>query len=1223
VKRDWVLGARSDKVWAEIWSDIGPRIQRVLSTGTATWDESLLLYLERSGFAEETYHTFSYSPLANDEGHTVGMLCVVAEVTEGVINERQLDLLRKLGARLSTATTQIEVTDSLAASFGEGSPDLPFGLVYLTASNENEAQLVAGFGLEVGSAAAPAKIPLNSLEGPWPLGKATTAPEVVPTPDVARSSLQLRYWQEPPAQGLIVPIMVSEGGRPVGYFVAGLNPHRAFGEDYQGFIKLLTGQLAAAMARADEFESAKARAEALAEIDRAKTAFFSNISHEFRTPLTLMLGPLESILDDGVDRLSPDALSLLEVAHRNAQRLLRLVNALLDFSRIEAGRTEANYRPTQLFALTAELASSFRSACERAGLSLIIEGEEPSDPVYVDQEMWEKIVLNLMSNAFKFTLEGGITVRLRAVDDKAILEVRDTGVGIPPSELPRLFERFHRIQGTRGRSFEGSGIGLALVHDLVQLHGGEIAVDSQLGVGTTFKVSVPLVRGDLPSVALASLEAEPHPSKGAQAFVEEALRWIPGAQDTAGGSLPRDASLTSTSRSVRREGRVLVADDNADLRGYVTRLLDSAGYTIQPVADGAAALAAARAERPDLILTDVMMPEMDGFQLLRAIRDDPAMSDIPVVMLTARAGDEPQVEGLEAGADDYLSKPFSARELLARVSANLEMARTRRRAADAVRESEAKLQVEREFLATILAKAPIGISIVDPEGRMSMLNERGAELLGQRRLTEGPEDFVLYGAVHADGTPYASDDYPTLRAARGERIDGERVLYDRQGPEGAERLVLEVDAVPIRGPDGALAGALTVFEDAGARERAEDELRGRIALAIAEREAAREEVHQLQKLETIGQLTGGIAHDFNNLLTPIVGALSIISRRYATDDRAEKIISVAQQATERARVLVNRLLMFGRRQHLEPRPVDLGQLVTGMRDLIERSLSGQIGIRYTLNAGSLTVFADPNQLELAILNLCVNSRDAMPDGGDLEISVETVSGDQDPELGSGRYVRVSVADTGIGMDAETLKRAIEPFYSTKDVGKGTGLGLSMVHGLAAQSGGLLRLQSALGRGTTASILLPAVDIEVDAPAQHPAAGDYEGSTQTSLKILLVDDEELVRVSTAQMLELNGHEVEQAASGPAALQILKTRRDLNVLIADYMMPGMTGVALVAAARALQPALPALLITGYAGTDANPDDGLARLGKPFGQSELNAALREVVEAVDSSGPLGAVP
>jgi signal transduction histidine kinase/DNA-binding response OmpR family regulator len=1208
VKRDWVLGARSDKVWAEIWPDVGPRIAHVLETGEATWDEALLLYLERSGFTEETYHTFSYSPLADDIGKTVGMLCVVAEVTERVIGERQLDLLRDMGARLSAASSRTDVMSAITACFQAGAPDVPFGLVYLVEPGDGSLTRTAIHGLDPDTSATPARFDLDDPQCPWPFARATAGPVRAPAPKAALGEFALLHWQQPPSEALITPITVSDGGAPVGYLIAGLNPHREFNPDYGGFLELLTGQIAAAIARADEYESAKARAEALSEINRAKTAFFSNISHEFRTPLTLMLGPLEAVLAKPPESFSPEDRDLLDAAHRNAQRLLRLVNALLDFSRIEAERAEARYQPTDIAALTTELASTFRSACERAGLTLTIDCQHGDLLADVDQDMWEKIVLNLMSNAFKFTLEGGISVRLHTRDGRAVMEIQDTGVGIPPTEMPRLFERFHRVQGAKGRSFEGSGIGLALVHDLVDLHGGAISATSEVGLGTTFRVDIPLEQEGLPRSEGAPDVAKAEVSDRAQAFAQEALLWLPEAISghDAMGDTVRDVTADAA-RPGAREGRVLVADDNRDLRDYVRRLLQDAGYAVDIAADGAGALEAARRQRPDLLLTDVMMPGMDGFELLQAVREDPQLSDLPVVMLSARAGEEAQVEGLEAGADDYLSKPFSARELLARVSANLDMARTRRQAAEALRLSEAKLQVEREFLSSVLAKAPVGIAIVDRDGRVTTLNERGAELIGHRPPPRGPDSIGASGAIHADGRPYARAEYPSWRAARGERIDAERLIYLRGGPGGHERIVLEVDAVPIRGPDGDPAGAVTVFDDAGARERTEEALRARVDRAIAEREAAREELHQLQKLETIGQLTGGVAHDFNNLLTPIVGALDILARRYAEDERARRIISGAQQSAERARVLVNRLLTFGRRQHLEPRAVNLGELVTGMSDLIGRSLNALITVHYAVAPDLPAVIADPNQLELAILNLCVNARDAMPGGGELTISVEARDGREMPQPRAGKYVCVRVADTGVGMDPQTLQRAVEPFFSTKEIGRGTGLGLSMVHGLAAQSGGMFDLQSQPGRGAIASICLPAADVQV---APRPEGHGEAMVPSEPLRILLVDDEELVRNATLEMLESGGHEVDGAASAAAALQILRQRRDYDALIVDYMMPGLNGVALVSEARAITPDLPALLITGYAGLNPDLDDGLRRLEKPFRQAELEAALSEVV-------------
>jgi signal transduction histidine kinase len=463
--------------------------------------------------------------------------------------------------------------------------------------------------------------------------------------------------------------------------VAGVSSRLLMNEPYRGFYDLAAVAVSAALANARAYEEERQKAAALAEIDRAKTAFFSNVSHEFRTPLTLMLGPTEDALASPAQALSGES---LQMVHRNALRLMRLVNSLLDFSRIESGRAQASYEPSDLSAMTAYLASAFRSAIERTGLAFEVECESLPEPIHVDHDMWEKIVLNLLSNALKFTFEGSIGVSVLWRGDHAELEVRDTGAGIPENELPRLFERFHRVHGARSRTHEGSGIGLALVHDLVRLHGGTVRVASRPGEGTTFTVSIPRGSAHLPPERIVAKRSTAWTAKGAMPFVEEALRWS--------GSSKRDAvgpsAAAPTPSAARADARILVVDDNADLRDYIVNLLGDR-YAVETAVDGLAALEAARLRKPALVLSDVMMPRLDGFGLLRALHADPALRDVPVILLSARAGEESTIEGLEAGADDYLVKPFAARELLARVRTHVELARQREAVARAKDAAEA------------------------------------------------------------------------------------------------------------------------------------------------------------------------------------------------------------------------------------------------------------------------------------------------------------------------------------------------------------------------------------------------------------------------------------------------------------------------------------------------------------------------------------------------------
>jgi PAS domain S-box-containing protein len=472
--------------------------------------------------------------------------------------------------------------------------------------------------------------------------------------------------------------------------------------------------------KAYEREIARQREE-LAQLDKLKTQFFANISHEFRTPLTLMMGPLEDALAAPAG-LSADNRERLDLAHRNALRQLKLVNTLLEFSRIEAGRMEASFEPTDLAALTADLASVFRSTIERAGLMLVVDCPPLPEPVYVDRAMWEKLVLNLLSNAFKFTFEGAIHVSLRAVGNAARFTVRDTGTGIPEDELPRLFERFHRVKHARGRSFEGSGIGLALVKELVRLHGGEVTVESTEGSGSAFTVTVPFGSAHLPADRLDAPRDQTAADPGAQAFVQEALRWLP--DEHAGVA----TDVEPPSADVRAGSRILVADDNADMREYIRRLLTA--YDVVTVADGAAALRSARARRPDLVLTDVMMPGVDGLELMRAFRADPALSYVPVILLSARAGEESRIEGLEAGADEYLVKPFSARELLACVRAQLRLAESRQLSREALRASEERHRALVTASSDVVFQMSADWTVMQPLDGRNLVASNSTPILG-------------------------------------------------------------------------------------------------------------------------------------------------------------------------------------------------------------------------------------------------------------------------------------------------------------------------------------------------------------------------------------------------------------------------------------------------------------------------------------------------------------
>lgn len=423
--------------------------------------------------------------------------------------------------------------------------------------------------------------------------------------------------------------------------------------------------------------------------------FFSNVSHEFRTPLTLILGPIEDAVAGG-QGLSTDKLDLVR---RNALRLHRMVNALLDFSRIEAGRAQATFVPTDLSTFTRELVGAFQSAIESAGLTMVVDCPPLPEAIYVDPDMWEKVVFNLLSNAVKYTHRGHIRVAMRWQDAHPILTVADTGVGIPEEELPRIFERFHRVRGTLGRSHEGTGIGLALVHELTKLHGGSVTVESRVGQGTTLTLQLRSGSAHLASEHVVHTPRPRSSAGGAAPFIEEARRWF-GTEEAEPTPAHPPESVPERAIDIR-SARILLADDNPDLRSYVTGILKRVFSNVETAADGQEALEKARTWLPDLVLSDVMMPRLDGFALVRELRQDARTRAVPIILLSARAGEEATVEGLVSGADDYLVKPFSSRELLARVETHLEMARIRRKAAQqelAEQELRQAITMRDEFL---------------------------------------------------------------------------------------------------------------------------------------------------------------------------------------------------------------------------------------------------------------------------------------------------------------------------------------------------------------------------------------------------------------------------------------------------------------------------------------------------------------------------------------------
>ena len=657
-KHPKALGQTARVTWDEIWETIGPQLTSIQNGAPASWNEDVLLDINRHGFIGELYFTWSYSPLphaaaANGIG---GILCTVQETTEKVIGERRIVLLRDLAALGGETKSAEEECRAATATLQRFERSVPFSLIYLVDESHTCAQLAASSGFDPSDPLVSSHtIDLQAAGAdPWGVRNALASNATMHIGNLASAIARVPAgpWPEPPREAVVVPIHSTMTNEPAGVLVAGVNPRERFDDRYRAFYELIANQIGSAVASARAYENERLRAEALAELDRVKIDFFSNVSHEFRTPLTLMLGPLEEVLRDPREQ----DIALLETAHRNALRLLKLVNTLLQFTRFEAGRSDATFVETDLATLTQELCGLFRSAIESAGLAFTV-AIDLTERAYVDGSMWEMIVLNLLSNALKFTHDGEIELALRAHDGIVRLTVRDTGIGIPAEDLGHVFERFRRVRGAHSRSHEGSGIGLALVEELVSVHGGTIDVHSTVGSGSLFTVELPLGRAHLDANKIA--ETAPTRLRVAEQYLADVASTI--VHDDVPGGLPA---------APEGAARIVLADDNGDLRAYVSRLL-APYHHVDAVRNGVEALQALRAAHYDLVISDVMMPEMDGFELVREIRSDASLQTLPVIMLSARAGESAAIDGLQLGADDYLVKPFSAAELLARVNAHL------------------------------------------------------------------------------------------------------------------------------------------------------------------------------------------------------------------------------------------------------------------------------------------------------------------------------------------------------------------------------------------------------------------------------------------------------------------------------------------------------------------------------------------------------------------------
>ncbi|MFL9923408.1 ATP-binding protein [Herbaspirillum lusitanum] len=1125
--------------WATALPVVGDAFDRA-HQGEGTYIRDQRMFLDRYGYLEEAFMTFSFSPIRVESGEVGGVFHPISESTDKVLGARRTSALRDLSSVLGKCLTIDEVCAGLSERYESILLDVPFMIFYQLEGNTLTRQGIAG--LDPASQMAPLTIALDDKEG-WPFKDIAQSLTLTRVSDLATrfGKHPAGPYEEIPTDAVILPIIVAGSDAPFGFVVAGVSACRALDDEYFDFYALLSNAISTAVANVLVYQHEQRKAEELAEIDRAKTAFFSNISHEFRTPLTLMVGPLDDALSDTVEPLGTAQRERLEVTHRNSLRLLKLVNGLLDFSRIEAGRAKANFAATNLSLLTEDLASVFRSIIEKAGLQFDVRVADLNEPVFIDRDMWEKIVFNLLSNAFKFTFHGTIGVSLERKGSVVRLAVSDTGSGIAADELPRVFERFHRIENSQGRTYEGTGIGLALIQELVKLHQGEIGVTSELGRGSTFYVDIPLGSAHLQDAEItrSDMVAISSDAQAGNAFILEAEAWLPGQENGSLIALVQN-NIGATDMPAITDKllpvTILVADDNRDMREYLVRLLEPYA-TVTACADGLAAYESICAAPPDLVLSDVMMPVLDGFGLLKKVRSNEATKDVPLILLSARAGEEAKVEGIEAGADDYLVKPFSANELLSRVKSQVDSSRRRHAA-------KLALQLSEKYFRSLVDASTAIIWTADQTGRGTYLSKRWYDFTGQQQGFDQKERWME--AIHPDDQHEVRTNFIFSCESRSPF----RVVYRLRHVSGEYRWVVD-SGTPLFDENGDSIGFVGTVVDVHEEREAKRTL-----------EVLAENLAEINRRQNEFLVT--LAHELRNPLAPIRSGLEVIKMMGNDNERQVNIHRMMDRQVEHLTHLVDDLLDIARitegkiqlkKERVAVKTV-LANAVEISMPLIEKS---QHNLIVEVNDSNLIIDADPHRVTQIISNVLNNAAKYTPERGRIVVAATS----------DGADAVITVEDNGMGIARENLASVFEIFSQVQtDVERaqgGLGIGLHLVKRLVDLHGGAVSVTSpGRGKGATFAIRLPRVLVERSADRRRQ---NEQSSASKALKILIVDD----NIDSAEMLsmlmEYRGHTARVATRGSEALT-LAAQFDPDIVFLDIGLPDMSGYQVAVELRKIE-------------------------------------------------------
>lgn len=1224
-KHPAALGQSGREVWSELWPVISPMIEQVRTTGIASWSEDILMFFDRTIPKEEVYLTFSFSPIYG-EGHEVaGLFCATTETTEKLVSNRRIETLRDLNFRRTAAENVNAACKAAVEVLAINPHDIPFAAIYIF--DETRSQLLLSASTWMSDLTLlPLSFNLEEItHSIWRFNTVLNNKRAEVISDLIQLGLTLPggAWPESANQAITLLIPGVKPEFPAGFLIVGVSPRRILDEKYLSFFEITAGHIGSAIADAQVYEKERKRVNELTVLDQAKTTFFSNISHEFRTPLTLMLAPLE----DAMTNLSASHKSTigphLETVHRNAMRLLKLVNTLLDFSRIEAGRIQGSFEPIDLATFTHELASTFRSAIERAGLQFIVNCEALPEAVYVDKEMWEKIVLNLLSNAFKFTFEGQIEISLKSQGKQVELTVRDSGIGIEEKELANIFKRFHRIENVNARTHEGSGIGLSLVQELVRLHAGNISVRSEIGKGTTFTVAIfygikHLPKKHIKTGSFSSQVANPH---HAPAFMHEILQWSESAKGGLVQPVNNIAKIIPGTNEFS-SARILVVDDNADMRAYLTRLLSSR-WKVKAVNDGEEALAALRKTSFDLILSDVMMPNLDGFGLIERLRADPKLKNIPVIMLSARAGEEALVEGFHAGADDYLIKPFSAKEVIARVSNHLKLSNRRKLldenvALTKLHEISARLGREEELptLLQAIIDAAIALSGAN-RGILQLYNLKNQTLVIAAHKGIEPTFLQHFQEVDVNSGTVCAE---VLRLKQRVLIDDVTKHPRYKNPPVSDLLkaanICAVQSTPIKARNGEFLGVISTHwsfphQPDDSALKILDLLAHEAASLIEYRqreEALRKAKEEAEKNNQAKDLfLATLSHELRTPLTSILTWAQILNAGLVADPAKLKMgLESIEESALTQNQLINDLLdvsgIIMGKLLIDLHPINLKILLQKVVDAIRPTADKKsIGIHTEIDVHNVLVSADSARLKQVLWNLLANAIKFTPPSGKItvKLSTQTIDGN--------KLAQIIIQDTGKGIKPEFLPHIFNLFSqadsSSVRVHGGMGIGLALVNNLLKLLGGTISAESpGVNQGSTFTVSLPLL-------TEEPHMPELSG-----LKILFVDDEEKTREAMSVALSSLGAKVILASSAKAAFEIFISSSP-DVIVSDIAMPEEDGYSLLAKIRAhesyMEKPIPTIALTAYNRSThfgKSSSDFHAYLTKPVDILQLARVIKE---------------